>query len=83
MHAVADRTLPLRIVENDRAKRLTLRIEAGGRGLRVTIPPGVSTREVDRFMANRSRSTPAPAAPSTPTKKPRGKGSSEGLLDDV
>jgi predicted metal-dependent hydrolase len=50
MHAVADRTLPLRIVENDRAKRLTLRIEAGGRGLRVTIPPGVSTREVDRFL---------------------------------
>ena len=39
--------------------------------------------EFDRFMANRSRSTPAPAAPSTPTKKPRGKGSSEGLLDDV
>ena len=33
--------------------------------------------EFDRFMANRSKSTPAP------TKKPRGKGSSEGLLDDV
>jgi hypothetical protein len=32
--------------------------------------------EFDRFMANRSKSTPAP------TKKPRGKGS-EGLLDEV
>ena len=32
-HRVAGRELPLRIVENARAKRLTLRIEPGGRGL--------------------------------------------------
>ena len=32
--------LPLRIVENERARRLTLRIDAGGRGLRITVPPG-------------------------------------------
>lgn len=50
MHAVATRTLPLRIVENTRAKRLTLRIEAGGKGLRVTVPPGIDVREVDRFL---------------------------------
>lgn len=50
MHDVAGRTLPLRIVENDRARRLTLRIDAGGQGLRITVPPGVSTREVDRFL---------------------------------
>ena len=50
MHDVAGRTLPLRVVENDRAKRLTLRIDAGGRGLRVTVPPGVPSREVDRFL---------------------------------
>jgi len=50
MHLVADRELPLKIVENDRAKRLTLRIEAGGRGLRVTVPPGLPTREVERFL---------------------------------
>jgi predicted metal-dependent hydrolase len=50
MHAVAARTLPLRIVENARARRLTLRIEAGGKGLRITIPPGVDPREVDRFL---------------------------------
>jgi predicted metal-dependent hydrolase len=49
-HAVAGRTLPLRIVENDRARRLTLRIDAGGRGLRITVPPGISAREVDGFL---------------------------------
>jgi predicted metal-dependent hydrolase len=37
-------------VENDRATRLTLRIAAGGTGLRITVPPGVSQREVDRFL---------------------------------
>ena len=49
-HAVAGRVLPLRVVENARATRLTLRIDAGGRGLRVTIPPGMNQREVDRFL---------------------------------
>ena len=49
-HAVAGRVLPLKVVENVRATRLTLRIDAGGKGLRVTIPPGVSTREVTRFL---------------------------------
>src|SRR5690606_23190764 len=49
-HAVAGRVLPLRVVENARATRLTLRIDAGGRGLRVTIPPGMPRREVDRFL---------------------------------
>ena len=50
MHTVAARTLPLRIVENARARRLTLRIETGGRGLRITVPPGMDPREVDRFL---------------------------------
>lgn len=50
MHDVAGRTLPLRVVENDRAKRLTLRIDAGGRGLRITVPPGVPVREVEKFL---------------------------------
>lgn len=49
-HVVAGRTLPLRIVENDRARRLTLRIDAGGRGLRITVPPGLRQGEVDRFL---------------------------------
>lgn len=49
-HAVAGRVVPLRIAENARATRLTLRIDAGGRGLRVTVPPGVPAREVERFI---------------------------------
>lgn len=50
IHQVAGRELPLRVVENARAKRLTLRIDAGGRGLRVTVPPGLRQSEVDRFL---------------------------------
>jgi predicted metal-dependent hydrolase len=50
LHEVGGRTLPLRIVENTRARRLTLRIDPGGRGLRVTVPPGIPAREVDRFI---------------------------------
>ncbi len=50
-HAVAGRTLPLRIVQNHRARRLTLRIDAGGRGLRVTVPPGIAGSEVERFLS--------------------------------
>ena len=50
-HAVAGRTLPLRIVESGRAKRLTLRIDADGRGLRMTVPPGLKRGELERFLA--------------------------------
>ena len=39
LHEVAGRTLPLKIIENGLARQLTLRIDAGGRSLRVTIPP--------------------------------------------
>lgn len=49
-HRVAGRVLPLHVVENARARRLTLRIETGGRGLRVTVPPGMPAIEVDRFL---------------------------------
>jgi predicted metal-dependent hydrolase len=49
-HVVAGRSLPLKIVENDRARRLTLRIDTGGRGLRITVPPGLRQGEVDRFL---------------------------------
>ncbi|MBR2690618.1 MAG: M48 family metallopeptidase [Aquamicrobium sp.] len=50
-HHVAGRTLPLRIVENERARRLTLRIDAGGQGLRITVPPGLRQGEVERFLS--------------------------------
>jgi predicted metal-dependent hydrolase len=52
LHEVAGRSLPLRIVENNRARRLTLRIDTSGQGLRITIPPGLARREVDRFLHN-------------------------------
>lgn len=48
---IAGRTLQLSIVEHARATRLTLRVETGGRGIRVTVPPGVERCEVDRFVA--------------------------------
>ena len=49
-HEVAGRVLALRIVENARATRLTLRIDAGGKGLRVTVPPGMAMRDIDEFI---------------------------------
>lgn len=49
-HEVAGRILPLNIVEHQRARRLTLRIEAGGRGLRITVPPGITMEEISRFI---------------------------------
>ncbi len=47
---LADRWVPLTIVKHGRAKRLTLRIEPGGRGIRVTVPPKVGKDEVDFFV---------------------------------
>lgn len=49
-HVVGGRTLPLTVTRNPRAKRLTLRIERGGGGLRMTVPPRWPAREVDRFL---------------------------------
>lgn len=46
---VLGRSVPLRVVENARAKRLTLRIIAGGQ-LRVTIPPGITAHQVNDFV---------------------------------
>ena len=49
-HQVAGRTLMLRLVESSRASRLTLRIETGGRALKMTVPPGMPSREVESFL---------------------------------
>lgn len=48
--AVAGRRLPLTISENERAKRLTLRIEPGGKALRMSVPVGIADREIDSFL---------------------------------
>lgn len=53
-HTVGGRTLPLAIRQNTRAKNITLRIEPGARGLKVTVPPGVHNAEIERFLARQS-----------------------------
>lgn len=50
IYAVAGRNLPLVIWENPRAKRLTLRIETGGKAIRVTVPPHLPQRDLDLFI---------------------------------
>lgn len=47
---VGDRILPLTIRENIRATRITLRIEPGGRALKLTVPTGLKRSEVDAFL---------------------------------
>lgn len=47
---VAGRAMPLTIRQNRQATRITLRIEPGGRALKMTIPAGLAVREVDAFL---------------------------------
>ena len=42
--------LPVTVVEHRRARRLTLRIVPGGRSLRLTTPPDIDDRHLDRFL---------------------------------
>lgn len=51
---VGDRKLPITIKENQRATRITLRIEPGGKSLKMTIPYGLHHREVDDFLERHS-----------------------------
>ncbi|WP_159952820.1 SprT family zinc-dependent metalloprotease [Rhizobium sp. 18065] len=48
--AVDGRELPLTIRRNIRATRITLRIEPGGRALKMTIPHGLKERDIDDFL---------------------------------
>ncbi|MCZ7494815.1 M48 family metallopeptidase [Rhizobium sp. SA279] len=48
--AVAGRQVPITVRENPRATRITLRIEPGGRALKLTIPMGLHHRQVDDFL---------------------------------
>ena len=47
---VNGRELPLAIKRNGRATRITLRIEPGGRALKMTIPPSVREKEIEDFL---------------------------------
>lgn len=42
--------LPVRVVENPRSTRITLRIQPGGKGLKVTMPPHVALDQLDEFL---------------------------------
>lgn len=44
------RTLPLTIRRNAQATRLTLRIEPGGRALKMTVPTGLPERDIREFL---------------------------------
>lgn len=47
---IAGRLMPLSIRENPRSRRMTLRIEPGGRALSVSVPPGLAQSEIDGFL---------------------------------
>ena len=47
---VAGRSMPLTIRQHERATRITLRIEPGGKALKMTIPQGLAAREVNAFL---------------------------------
>ena len=42
--------MPVKVIENDRAKRLTLRLLPNGKGLKVTTPSHVSDDEIESFV---------------------------------
>lgn len=47
---VGGRSVPITIKENPRATRITLRIEPGGKALKLTIPYGLHHAQVDLFL---------------------------------
>ena len=47
---VAGRLMPLTLKQHDQATRITLRIEPGGRALKMTVPRGLAAREVNAFL---------------------------------
>ncbi|WP_377299066.1 M48 family metallopeptidase [Rhizobium sp. SGZ-381] len=47
---VGEREMPITIREHHQASRITLRIEPGGRALRLTVPTGLAKREIDAFL---------------------------------
>jgi predicted metal-dependent hydrolase len=47
---VHDKVLPLTVQEHPRSTRMTLRIDPGGRALKLTVPVGLSNRDIDGFL---------------------------------
>ncbi len=50
VHDVHGRPVPLTVRHSVRATRITLRIEPGGRGLKMTVPHGLPERELEAFL---------------------------------
>jgi predicted metal-dependent hydrolase len=71
--SVAGRAIPLTIRSDRRATRLTLRIEPGGRALKMTVPLGVPIRDVEDFL-DRHHGWLASRIASLPTEGSLGEG---------
>lgn len=65
---VDGKALHVKVVENDRAKRITLRITPGGDGLKVTTPGHVGDAEIEAFV-ERNRNWVAARIARMPEKK--------------
>lgn len=78
-YQVANRRLPLRLAAHKNARRLTLRLEPGGLGLRVTAPPTAGSDEILNFirkyhlwLEKRLAALPAPDADNAPALRDGG-----------
>jgi len=47
---LSDRILPIHMRVNPRAKRMTLRLEQGGRAIFITVPPGMQEQHIAHFL---------------------------------
>ncbi|MFK7902909.1 MAG: M48 family metallopeptidase [Nitratireductor sp.] len=47
---VDDEQIPVKVTENPRSTRLTLRIVPGGKSLKVTMPPHIDGKQLDEFL---------------------------------
>ena len=75
-YTVANRRLPLKLVPHNRTRRLTLRVEAGGHGLRITVPLNADSNEILNFirkhhiwLEKRLATLPAPDTKNAPSLK--------------
>lgn len=47
---IGGRVLPLNVRTNQRARRMTLKIEPGGHAVSLTVPPGLARHQIDGFL---------------------------------
>lgn len=66
-------TMPVKVVEHPKSKRITLRLMPSGDGLKITMPAHVSDRELDQFL-NRNKNWVATRRARLPKKVEIGEG---------